>query len=69
MFMISKFLDIKLVERPEDRTGLVEFLESAYRFFIGSLSGLVGASVVYPVDLGRESHITANTKNSFLSEL
>ena len=48
-----RFLDIKLVERPEDRTGLIEFLESAYRFFIGSLSGFVGAAVVYPVDLGR----------------
>ena len=56
-----RFLDIKLVERPEDRTGLIEFLESAYRFFIGSLSGFVGAGVVYPIDLGRASQITANT--------
>ena len=50
-----RIVDIKLVERPEDRTGLIEFLESAYRVFIGSLSGFAGAAVVYPIDIGKGS--------------
>ena len=47
----KRIVDIKLVEKPEDRTGFIEFLESVYRFFVGSLSGLIGAGSVYPIDL------------------
>ena len=47
----KRLVEIKLVERPEDRTGFIEFLESAYRFFVGSLSGLLGAGTVYPLDV------------------
>ena len=50
-----RLLDIRLVERPEDRTGLIKFLESVYRICIGSLSGFVGAALVYPIDLGKGS--------------
>ena len=44
-------IDIRLVERPEDRNTLIELLELAYRLGIGSVSGVVGAAVVYPTDL------------------
>ena len=47
----KRLVEIKLVEKPEDRTGLIKFLESAYRFFVGSLSGLLGAGTVYPLDV------------------
>ena len=50
-----RLLDIRLVERPEDRTGVIKFLESVYRICIGSLSGFVGAALVYPIDLGKGS--------------
>ena len=57
-----RIIHIKLVDRAEDRTGLIEFLESAYRFFIGSMSGFVGAAVVYPIDLGRIQSRTLDVK-------
>ena len=58
-------VDIKLVDRPEDRNWMIVMLEFSYRcfnfnqqypslahrFFIGSLSGVAGAAAVYPVDL------------------
>ena len=47
----QRLVDIRLVDSPDQRTGFIEFLESVYRFFVGSLSGLIGAGVVYPVDL------------------
>ena len=40
-----------MVERPEDRNAFIEFLEFAYRVTIGSVSGVVGAALVYPTDL------------------
>ena len=47
----KRLVEIKLVDKPEDRTGFIKFLESAYRFFVGSLSGLLGAGTVYPLDV------------------
>ena len=35
----KRIVDIKLVEHPDQRTGYIEFLESIYRFSVGSLSG------------------------------
>ena len=46
-----RLVDIKLVDTPEDRTGPIRLLESLYRFFVGSMSGLLGAGAVYPIDL------------------
>ena len=46
-----RLVDIKLVHTAEDRTGPVRLLESLYRFFVGSMSGLLGAGAVYPIDL------------------
>ena len=60
----GRLVDIKLVDRPEDRNWMIVLLEFAYRFHrhpylffvlcrfsIGSVSGVVGAAAVYPTDL------------------
>jgi len=47
----KRLVDISLVDRPEDRNSLIVFLEFMYRFSIGSLSGIAGATAVYPIDL------------------
>jgi len=47
----KRVVDIKLVDRPEDRNWMIVMLEFSYRFFIGSLSGVAGAAAVYPIDL------------------
>ena len=38
-------------QSPEDRGVLVQVLESAYRFLLGSIAGATGATAVYPIDL------------------
>ena len=38
-------------QSPEDRGVLVQILESAYRFTLGSIAGATGATAVYPIDL------------------
>uniref|UniRef100_A0A336KXR9 CSON001881 protein n=1 Tax=Culicoides sonorensis TaxID=179676 RepID=A0A336KXR9_CULSO len=43
--------DIKAVDSPADRSFLIQALESAYRFTLGSVAGAVGATAVYPIDL------------------
>lgn len=43
--------DIKAVDSPADRSLLIQALESAYRFTLGSVAGAVGATAVYPIDL------------------
>jgi len=47
----QRVLDIKAVERPEDRNLFIEFLESVYRFTIGIVAGAVEAIGMYPMDL------------------
>lgn len=39
------------MQKPEDRGVGTQVLESAYRFFLGSIAGACGATVVYPIDL------------------
>ncbi|XP_063704479.1 calcium-binding mitochondrial carrier protein Aralar1 isoform X2 [Culicoides brevitarsis] len=43
--------DIKAVDSPADRSILIQALESAYRFTLGSVAGALGATSVYPIDL------------------
>jgi len=38
-------------QSPEDRGIMVQVLESAYRFLLGSIAGATGATAVYPIDL------------------
>ena len=47
----KRLIDIRLVDKPEDRNAFIELLEFAYRLTIGSVSGVVGAALVYPTDL------------------
>ena len=47
----KRLVDIRVVEKPEDRNAIVELLEFIYRLTIGSVSGIVGAALVYPTDL------------------
>jgi solute carrier family 25 aspartate/glutamate transporter 12/13 len=35
----------------QNRNVTVQFLESGYRFFLGSIAGAIGAFAVYPIDL------------------
>ncbi|GLH10269.1 Calcium-binding mitochondrial carrier protein Aralar1 [Gryllus bimaculatus] len=48
---ITQMLKIKAVSSPEERGVLIQVLESAYRFTLGSIGGAVGATAVYPIDL------------------
>ena len=47
----QRVLDIKAVDRPEDRGLLIELLESVYRFTIGIVAGAIEAIGMYPTDL------------------
>ena len=40
-----------ILQSPEERGVLVQILESAYRFTLGSIAGACGATAVYPIDL------------------
>ena len=64
----KRLLDIKMVESPEDRTTMIELLESAYRFCVGSLSGLLGAGFVYPVDLVKTRMMNQRVNTELLSK-
>jgi len=46
-----RLTEIKAVEKPEDRGIVVQIMESAYRFLLGSIAGATGATAVYPIDL------------------
>ncbi|KAL5285325.1 SLC25A12 family protein [Megaselia abdita] len=47
----TRLAEIKAVDSPDQRSILIQTLESAYRFTLGSFAGAVGATVVYPIDL------------------
>ncbi|CAL7942555.1 unnamed protein product [Xylocopa violacea] len=47
----KRLAEIKAVSSPEERGVIVQILESAYRFLLGSIGGAVGATAVYPIDL------------------
>ncbi|KAK8384570.1 hypothetical protein O3P69_014268 [Scylla paramamosain] len=63
-----KLTDIKAVESPEQRGVLVQIMESAYRFTLGSLAGAVGATAVYPIDLVKTRMQNQRT-GSYIGEL
>ncbi|KAH1020319.1 hypothetical protein HUJ04_009999 [Dendroctonus ponderosae] len=47
----NRLAEIHAVSSPEERGVLIQILESAYRFTLGSIAGAVGATAVYPIDL------------------
>ena len=56
------------MQSPEDRGVLVQLLESAYRFTLGSIAGATGATAVYPVDLVKTRMQNQRT-GSYIGEL
>nr|XP_032513147.1 calcium-binding mitochondrial carrier protein Aralar1 isoform X1 [Danaus plexippus plexippus] len=65
-FRFVNFLE-KLLS-PEERSILIQILESTYRFTLGSIAGAVGASAVYPIDLVKTRMQNQRT-GSFIGEV
>merc|ERR1712168_755752 len=61
-------MEIKAVEKPEDRSPLVAVMESVYRFALGSIAGATGATAVYPIDLVKTRMQNQRT-GSYIGEL
>ncbi|KAJ2952186.1 hypothetical protein O0L34_g4466 [Tuta absoluta] len=60
--------EIKAVSSPEERSVLIQILESTYRFTLGSIAGAVGASAVYPIDLVK-TRMQNQRSGSFVGEI
>jgi solute carrier family 25 aspartate/glutamate transporter 12/13 len=48
---MTRLTDFKAVQTKEERGIFTAFLESGYRFLLGSIAGACGATAVYPIDL------------------
>jgi solute carrier family 25 aspartate/glutamate transporter 12/13 len=69
MKQITKRLtEIHAVSSPEERGVLVQVLETAYRFTLGSIAGATGAASVYPIDLVKTRMQNQRT-GSYIGEL
>jgi len=69
MKQITKRLtELHAVSSPEERGVLVQILESAYRFTLGSIAGATGATAVYPIDLVKTRMQNQRT-GSYIGEL
>ncbi|XP_048517055.1 calcium-binding mitochondrial carrier protein Aralar1 isoform X3 [Dendroctonus ponderosae] len=64
----NRLAEIHAVSSPEERGVLIQILESAYRFTLGSIAGAVGATAVYPIDLVKTRMQNQRT-GSFIGEL
>ncbi|XP_063227587.1 calcium-binding mitochondrial carrier protein Aralar1 isoform X3 [Bacillus rossius redtenbacheri] len=64
----KRLTEIKAVSSPEERGVLIQVLESAYRFALGSIGGAVGATAVYPIDLVKTRMQNQRT-GSYMDEL
>lgn len=64
----NRIAEIRAVQSPEDRGVVIQILESAYRFTLGSVAGAVGATAVYPIDLVKTRMQNQRT-GSFIGEL
>ncbi|XP_022237343.1 calcium-binding mitochondrial carrier protein Aralar1-like isoform X1 [Limulus polyphemus] len=64
----SRIADMKAVESPADRGIAIQILESLYRFFLGSIAGAAGATVVYPIDLVK-TRMQNQRSGSYIGEL
>lgn len=66
--MTHRLAEIKAVSSPDDRGFLIQILESAYRFTLGSIAGAAGATAVYPIDLVKTRMQNQRT-GSFIGEV
>lgn len=64
----SRLTDIKAVSSAADRSVLIQMLETAYRFTLGSVAGAVGATASYPIDLVK-TRMQNQRAGSFVGEL
>lgn len=67
-FLSRPIAEVKAVKGPDDRGFGVQFLESVYRFTLGSVAGAAGATVVYPIDLVKTRMQNQRT-GSYIGEL
>ncbi|XP_076323252.1 electrogenic aspartate/glutamate antiporter Aralar, mitochondrial-like [Tachypleus tridentatus] len=66
--LFRPFGEVKAVESAADRNVGILILESVYRFFLGSIGGAAGATVVYPIDLVKTRMQNQRT-GSYIGEL
>ena len=67
-FLSKPLMEARAVDSPADRGFGVQLLESAYRFFLGSIAGATGATVVYPIDLVK-TRMQNQRAGSYIGEL
>lgn len=67
-YLAKPFAEVKAVSSPEERGVLIQVLESAYRFGLGSIAGATGATVVYPIDLVK-TRMQNQRSGSYIGEL
>nr|CAD2202693.1 unnamed protein product [Meloidogyne enterolobii] len=65
---IFRITNVKAVENKEDRGFFVALLESIYRFSLGAIGGILGATAVYPIDLVKTRMQNQRT-GSYLGEV
>ncbi|XP_013781722.1 calcium-binding mitochondrial carrier protein Aralar1-like [Limulus polyphemus] len=66
--LFRPFAEVKAVESAADRNVSIQILESVYRFFLGSIGGAAGATMVYPIDLVKTRMQNQRT-GSYIGEL
>ncbi|XKL60264.1 hypothetical protein PGB90_001280 [Kerria lacca] len=64
----KRLAEIHAVSSPDDRSFFIQILESAYRFTLGSISGAIGATAVYPIDLVK-TRMQNQRSGSYIGEL
>uniref|UniRef100_A0A8R1DR93 EF-hand domain-containing protein n=1 Tax=Caenorhabditis japonica TaxID=281687 RepID=A0A8R1DR93_CAEJA len=65
---MDRLINIKAVHNKDERGVGIAFLESAYRFLLGSVAGACGATAVYPIDLVKTRMQNQRT-GSFVGEV
>ncbi|CAI5444746.1 unnamed protein product [Caenorhabditis angaria] len=65
---MDRIINIKAVHHKDERGAGIAFLESAYRFALGSVAGACGATAVYPIDLVKTRMQNQRT-GSFVGEV
>ncbi|CAB3401230.1 unnamed protein product [Caenorhabditis bovis] len=65
---MDRLINIKAVHNKEERGVGTAFLESAYRFTLGSIAGACGATAVYPIDLVK-TRMQNQRSGSFVGEV
>ncbi|CAI4226539.1 unnamed protein product [Auanema sp. JU1783] len=65
---VDRLINVKAVASKEDRGVGTAFMESGYRFLLGSFAGACGATAVYPIDLVK-TRMQNQRSGSFVGEV